>query len=404
MKKLMTAALCGLVALGAGAQKANVDQAKKLAGKIDKIEEARALIQQALQNPETANQAETFYIAGKIEMDAYGKNEEHLLLSPDKAQSPLDMANELLNGYNYWIQVFPLDQLPNEKGEVKPKHTKELQGKISGRANDFFQAGGTFYNEKMYYPQAYQAFMIYGDMPDMEVLGKNRPNYPDTIRATAYFNAGLAAWSANEVDKAALAFKRARENNYNDPAAAVYEIASWQNIEQNDSTRGDEAKNAIYAAAKAGYEQFGMDQPVFINNMVNSMINSGQEADAVAIVNDALTKYPDLASLYGLRAFIYDRMNKGNEAEADYRKAAELPNIDYETMRNVVTKLLSVGQQKWSDIDLGDPDAHVKKQDIKSNYFQKAKDYAEKAKGLENANQDDMDYLIERIDYQLNLR
>lgn len=401
MKKLMTMALCGLVGLCANAQKANVDAAKKLAGKTDKIEEARSLIKEAIANPETANQAETFYVAGKVEWDALNKNELNMAINPDKV-NPLDMANELLNGYNYFLQVFPLDLVPNEKGEVKPKYTKELQKKIPEKRDDFFNAGGTFFNEKMYYPQAYDAFMIYGDMPDLEVLGKNRPVIPDTIRATAYLNAGLAAWSANEVEKAALAFRKARENNYTEPSACIYEIACWQNIEQNDSTKGDEAKDRIFAAAKAGYEKFGMAQPVFLNNMVNSMINSGKEADAIALVNDAITNNPDNAALYGLRAFVNDRMGNDAASEADYRKAADMPNVDYETMRNAVTKLLRTGQQKWNDIELGDPESHAKKQAIKANYFQEAKRMAEKAKTLTD-DPGDMDYLIESVDYQLSL-
>ena len=405
MKKLMTATLCSLVVLGAGAQKANVDAAKKLAGKIDKIEEARALIQQALQNPETAGQLETLYIAGKIEMDAYEKNIANQALAPDKVQSEIDMSNELLNAYNFWTQVFPLDQLPNEKGEVKPKHTKELQKKIGSKFNDFFNAGGAFFNNKMY-PQAYDAFMIYGDMPEMEVLGKDRPEYADTIRATAYFNAGLAAWSDDDLDRAAVAFKKTRLNNYSDPSATIYEIACWQNIEQRDTTgsRSDEARDAIYDAAKSGYEKFGMSQPVFLNNMVNTMINSGRENQAVEIVNDAIANNPDMANLYGLRAFIYDRIGNESGAEADYRTAAELPNVDYETIRNAVSHLLRIGQEKWNNIELGDAESHNKKQDIRSNYFQKAKDYAEKAKTLENADNIYLDDIIERIDYILTLK
>ena len=59
MKKVITMALC-LTAVGSlSAQKVNVDNAKKLSGKFDKIEEARTLIRQAMENPETANDAQT---------------------------------------------------------------------------------------------------------------------------------------------------------------------------------------------------------------------------------------------------------------------------------------------------------------------------------------------------------
>lgn len=52
MKKFLTFALCMAAVGSMSAQKAVVDQAQKLAGKSDKISEARALINQAIANPE----------------------------------------------------------------------------------------------------------------------------------------------------------------------------------------------------------------------------------------------------------------------------------------------------------------------------------------------------------------
>lgn len=400
MKKIITYTLCSMALMTAGAQKANVEQAKKLSGKPEKIEEARSLIKEAIANPETSAQPLTYHTAGKIEWDAYDKNAGKQMTNPD-AVNPIEMAEELLNGYNYFLEVFPLDELPNEKGEIKPKFTKDLQKEIAKRQPLFWDNGAVLFNEKLY-PQAYDAFMIYADMPDLDLLGNQRPVTPDTIRSIAYFNAGIAAWSANEIDKAVVAFKRARENNYSTPDAAIYEIACWQNIQQNDSTRENEARDNIFIAAKGGYDKFGISQPVFLNNMVNSMINSGKENEALTLANDVIASNPDKASLYGLRAYLYDRMKNEDAAEADYRTAAQMNDVDYETMRNAVNKLLRIGQEKWNAIELGDPDIRAKKESVRTNYFEVAKKYAEKAKTLTD-DPSDMDYLIESIDYQLSL-
>lgn len=401
MKKCITLAMCCMAFLAMNAQKAVVDQAKKLSGKVDKIEEARSLINQAIQNPETSGDALTYYTAGKIEWDAYDKNNATRSTNPD-AVDPLAMSDELLNGYNYFVKVFPLDQIPNEKGEVKPKYTKELQKKIADKINNFFDAGAIYYGAKKYYPEAYKAFMIYGDMPDLQILGDKSPVVADTLRAAAYFNAGLAAWSGNELDDAAVAFQKARLNNYTEPEAYIYEIACWQNIEQTDESRENEARDKILDAAQAGFNKFGMAQPVFLNNMVNSMMNADKGNEALNIVNTALASYPDNATIYGLRAYVYDRLGQEAEAEADYRQAAEMPNVDYDTMKNAVKKLLRTGQEKWNQIELRDPNIVAKKESVKTEYFQQAKKYAEKAKTL-TENPDDMDYLIESIDYQLSL-
>lgn len=397
MKNFIILTLCGVAALSAGAQLTNVEAAKKLAGKTDKIEEARTIIQEAIANPETATSPMTYYIAGKIEWDAFDKNAAKQQTNPDGV-NPIDMSNQLLNGYDYYMMVFPLEQ-----NEAKPKYTKELQKKISEKTNKFWDAGANFFNAGKYYPEAYNAFMIFGNMPDLEVLGNQAPkDIPDTLRAIAFHNAGLAAWSANKVDEAAIAFGKARENNYSHPEAYIYELACWQNIEQTDSTRAKEAVNNIFRVARAGYEKFGMEPSVFFTNMVNTMVHEKEETEALNTINDAISKYPQNPALYGLRAFVYDYMDDEPNAEADYRKAACMDGVDYETLRNAVSKILRIGREKWNNIELGDPEIKQKKEFVRTNYFQVAKDWAEKAQGMAK-DPSDMDSIIESIDYQLSL-
>ena len=109
MKKMLTMALCLAAVASAGAQKANVEGAKKLSGKFDKIEEARNLIKQAMQNPETQNDANTYYVAGKIEFDAYDKGLQAAMINPeDPSANPEAMAQELLNGYDYFLKALQI--------------------------------------------------------------------------------------------------------------------------------------------------------------------------------------------------------------------------------------------------------------------------------------------------------
>ena len=207
MKRILSIALC-LAAVGvAGAQKANVDQASKLAGKTSDLNNARNLIKQAMENPETANDARTYFVAGKIEFDAYDNATKAQMINPDDPSAkPAVMADELMNGYKYFLKALPLDSLPDEKGKVKPRFSKDILNKIAGHANDFFTAGANYFNEKMYYPQAYEAFIVYGDLPESGFMGKAAALIPQDQIGTAYFNAGLSAYSGNNVEKSAEAF------------------------------------------------------------------------------------------------------------------------------------------------------------------------------------------------------
>ena len=399
MKKAVSIALCGLAIFSAGAQKANVEQAKKLCGKIDKISEARSLIKDAIQNPETSKDVLTYYTAGKIEWDAFDKEKGMLMINPNAEIDPDAMGEQLINGFRYFVEMLPLDSIPNAKGQVKPKYSKEVLKGMRDKTNDFFEAGANFFNTKKYYPQAYDAFMIYGDMTDQPFFGTDvkAPVIPDTIRATAYFNAGLAAWSGNKVEEASVAFHKARKNNYTGPEANIYEIACWQNLAQNDSTKTDIAVAKILDAAKDGFNKFGMTQPIFLNNMVNSMLNENLGPQALTEVNDAIAKYPDNAGLYGLRGYVYDRMEKEAEAEADYRKAADMPNVDFETLRTASRRIFRIGQQKWNAMEPGDT---ATRNEIKTKYFEAAKNLAERAKSL-NPQDGEIDGILENINYTL---
>lgn len=389
MKKIMTVVLCSLVTLGASAQKTNVEAAKKLAGKTDKIEEARSLIKQALENPETAGLADTYYIAGKIEWDAYDKNELNRAMNVGEVD-PLEMADQLINGYKYFVQVFPLDTFTNKKGEPKPKYTKELKGKISGKFDDFYTAGANYLSNPTLYPKAYEAFMIYGDMPDMEIMADRKLEVkdPQRSRANAYYYAGRAAYSAEQMDNAIGAFEKARKNGYESESPnedpALYEIATWQYIQQNDSTRVKEGNEKILDIARAGYQKYGISQPFYVNNVVNSLIQTDKNQEAINFINDAIASNPEESTLLSLRGFINDRMGNEEAAEADYRMAADMPNADHDTYINAISVLYRLGRQKMNDVELGDPDYHNKRKAIKDNYFQVAKKYAQADIDLQN--------------------
>ncbi|MDE5887695.1 MAG: hypothetical protein K2H46_08935 [Muribaculaceae bacterium] len=401
MNKLLTIALCLAAAGSMSAQKVSVDQAAKLSGKTDQLKQARELIQAAMENPETMNDPKTYYIAGKIEFDAFDNATKTKMINPDDpSANPVTMADELLKGYEYFLKALPLDSVPNEKGQVKPKYSKDIINKIAGHNGDFFTAGASYFNDKMYYPQAYDAFMIFGELPETGKLGKLAGLIDPTQIGTAFFNAGLAAYSGNEVEKAAKAFNKARVAGYPQPEAYIYEIACWQSVAQKDSEREKEAQANIFNIAKAGHEKFGLEQPLFINNMINSMVIDGNVDKALEQLNEVLAQNPDNAALYGLRGYVYDREGKDAESEADYRKAASLPSVDFETLKNASKKIFRIGTTKWNEIEGASAEATAARQNIKANYFESAKSIAEQAKAMK-ADDRDLQNVIESIDYAL---
>lgn len=398
MKKFITLALCMATVGAMSAQKATVDQAAKLSGKNAQIEEARKLIQEASANPETQNDARTYYVGGKIEFDAYDNTFKKQMINPqDPSINTLEMGQQLINGYNQFLKAMSLDSVPNAKGEIKPKYSKDIASKISGHYNDFFNAGGTLYNEQKYYPEAYEAFMIYGSLPQQHYASKEVKATPDSVSNTAFFNAGISAWQGQNLEAGAHAFKQARLNNSDNFQNYIYEIACWQNLASQDSTKVDQAKNEILEIATVGHEKFGLAQPIFINNLVNSLVLDGQLDAALAKVGEVIAQNPDNGALYGLRGYVNDRKGDDDASVADYKKAASFSDTDFETLKNAAKKIFKVGTQKWNNIEGATPE---QRNAIKVDYFQYAKDITDRAKSM-NAADNDLNYVIENIDYAL---
>ncbi len=399
MKKLLTFALC-LAAVGTmSAQKATVKAAKGMSGDPSKIEEARKLINEAMQNPETANDAETYYVAGKLEFDTFDKELTSKLIG--QTVDPLKMGQELLNGYKQFLKVIPLDQQPNEKGKVKPRFTKDVTNRIKGYQNDYNQAGVDFYNARKYYPEAYESFMIFAEMPDMEIMKNEKFNLPDTIRGEVYYYAGNAALFGNEFTKASEAFRKARKVGFTKPEAYSQELACWQTVVQRDSTMAETAKQKINEIAEEGNAKFGMSQPVFFFNIINFLVLDEKFDEALAKTNPIIEANPNDPALYGLRGFIYDRQGKDDESVADYKKSVSFQNANFEQLREAAAKIYRVGADKYNNINGNGEAEKAARLDVKNNYFQVAKDITDRAKAMATGKDSRLDYLIENIDYAL---
>lgn len=398
MKKLLTMAVCLGAVVGMNAQKAVVDQAAKLSGKDDKIAEARALISQAAENTETKNEARTYYVGGKIEFDAFDKARTKQMINPQDASiNPVQMAEQLMNGYKMYMKALPLDSIPNEKGQVKPKFASKMIAAINEHYNDYYNGAIAFYNEKKYYPEAYEAFLVYGSLPKSPIASKFVASVPDSVINQSLFNAGLSAYAANALTQSAAAFKLGRKNGSDNVQNYIYEIACWQYMAQNDSTMEEPAKVAIEEIAMDGFKKFGLSELLFIRNLLNAWVQDNKFDQALNLLDTQINQNGDNAALYGLRAYVYDRTNNDEKALADYRKAASLPDADFETLKSASRKIFNVGAVKLNALESNDA---AGRQQIKTEYFETAKNIAEKARSM-NPDDSTIDAILENIDYAL---
>lgn len=398
MKKILTMALCLTVAGTMSAQKFAVDQAEKLSGKADKIAEARSLLKQAAENPETANDVRTYYTGGKVEYAAY--DDAYKKLAINQNDPSLDfgaMGEELVNGYNQYLKALPFDSVPNVKGEIKPKYAKKMISEMLGHYNDYYQIGGMMLNKKLYTPTAYELFTIHASMADQPWASKQVKAVHDTIRANSYYLAGRVAHAANMVPEAIAAFQNARKLGYTNSENDLYELSCWQSIAANDSTQEAKAKEEIEKVARHGYETYGLGQDLFFKNLVISAAQQNKFDEALGLLNTEIAKNPELSWLYGVRSYVYELQGNDEAAITDYRKAASFENADFDTLRVAAGKLLNAGAEKWDAVSSTDKAA---REAIRAEYWIPAKAIAERAKNLKPDDRRILN-IIDRIDYVL---
>lgn len=404
MKKLTTTALCLAFLSGGIATAASpniVDQAEKatkgMTPKTSDLIEARNLIKEALANPEYNKDAKTYYVAGNIEMKLYDNGFNAKATGQNNSETdPIVMGAELMDGYNYLMMALPLDSVTDAKGKIKTKYSKDINKLIKDHNLDFFRVGADYYQAGKAYPEAYDAFMVYVNLPEDMMKDLNKLQ-PENV-SKAYFFGGLGAYNAGEYDKSAQAFKNARLTGFEGPDPYVNEMASWSAIVRGDESRANEARANMQDVAKAGYETFGLEQPLFINNLISAMVTDNKEAEAMSQVNGLIASNPDNSNLYGLRAYIYSVLNNDDEALADYTKAVSFENAPFEVLKNASEKFYRVGVAKFNELDFTAPDIAVAKQDVKSKYFDRARQYAQRANQVQSGDPE-VANLIDSIDY-----
>lgn len=397
MKKLFIIALCAATLTGANAQKANVDAAKKMAGKTEKITEARKAIQQAMQDPSTATAPNTYIVAADVEYKAYDSEKKKLGINATDASAEQKMVMD-----SYLLEAYPqvLNIIKYSDNDPKGKALQEAVKRFEKYAQNYYTAGANFYGAEKYYPEAYNAFMYFGDIATNPIM-VGHLNIPDSVAATSYYYAGLAGWSGKELEKATVAFANARKNGISDPQSFIYELATWQNLMQSDSTIVTKAQNAIFELSKAGFQKFGMDKPIFLSNMVSVLIDQNKGAEALNELNAIIATNPS-SFILGLRGFVNDRMGNEEASVNDYRTAANDPNADFETLVNAAKKIFRSGTEKWNAIDATQANASELRKQIRNDYFIASKSIVDIAKAKAPEGDTSLDYLMEQLEYALN--
>ena len=391
---LLTVALC-VAASASFAQKKVVNEAQSIAkGSNADFGEARTLIKGALENPETKDDAKTWYVAGFIEDQQFNAERAKQILG-QQPNEPV-MYEALYGILPYFQKAYELDQLPNEKGKVKPKYTKDIKSILSANHVYLFN-GGAYYFDKQEYKKAYDFFNQYVEISELPMFAGTQTAEKDSTFMTVQFYAAAAASLAKDSRLAIAALERAKNTPYRQ-----YDVYQYLCYEYGEARTAQDSV-MLEKTFEEGMQVFP-DSAFFLNNLINTYIYSNRNEKALEMLNVAIQKNPNDANLYNVMGRVYETGLKDYaNAEKNFQIALEKdPNLT-DALSNIGRIYYNQGGNKLSEANMiNDSKKYQEELSMAKDLFKKALPYYKKAHEAEPEKMDNM-IALRGIYYNLNM-
>ena len=392
MKRVLFSMVLLMAVSFAFAQEKNVKEAKSIAGEVKPdFAKAEQLINEALTNPETKDNAATWDVAGYIQKRINEKEMENAYLR--KPYDTLKVYNSVLNMYNYYVKCDELAQIPNEKGKIKNKYRSANSKTILAERPNLINGGIQYFNLNKN-EDALKYFAAYVDAATLPMMEKENLLEKDTILPQVAYYATLAADRVGDKDAVMKYAQYALKDKETRPIA-------MQLLTDAYKAKGDTAK--WVEKLQEGIVKFPENQ-YFFANLVDYYSSSNQNDKAMQFADDMLAKDPNNKLYLYVKAYLYHNMKDYEKAIEFYKKTLDIDPAYAEACSNLGLVYL-LQAQEYADkapADINDPNYATAQAEIKK-FYEAAKPYYEKARELKPDQKDLWLQGLYRVYYNLNM-
>ncbi|MDR1602499.1 MAG: tetratricopeptide repeat protein [Tannerella sp.] len=392
MKNVLLIIGLSLVTVTAFAQKKNVSAAERISKEAKpNYDEARNLIKSALEDPETKNDAKTWYIAGKVE-DAQFTAENMKQILGQQPNEPV-MYEALANSLPYFMKAYELDQQPDEKGKVKPKFAKNILGTLSSN-HVYYLNGGAYYFDQRDYKKACDFFEQYLDISDSPYFKGEKIAEKDSSYMIVQFYLAVASTQLGDSETAIRNLVRAKDTPYRQDD--VYHYLCYEYSQVQDSIN-------LEKTFEEGLAVFP-DSSYYLLNLISMYINSNRNEKAIQYLNTAIALDPNNPDLYQAMGSVFESEKNYDKAEENYLKAVELAPENPMALSNIGRVYYNQGVAKLGEANLiSDAALYNQEKNIAKDLFKKALPYFEKAYQLNPDERENM-VALRGIYYNLDMK
>ena len=325
-----------------------------------KLKEALATIDEAIdpssENAEkTLNWPRTWEVRGDIYQSVYQSEDESvkgLVVSP---------LSEALDSYK---KALELDEKGRFENSIKVKLTL-LTNDLTNQAVDAF--------EEQDYDQALESFENILEINEIDVIERDNPGLVDTV---IIFNAGLAAYNAEDYDKAIDYYGEAAEYGYN--GARTYSLMANAYQLKNDTVGALEI-------LQEGFEKYPKDNNV-LTSMIQIYLDLKKTEEAMTYLDMAINREPNNATFYFAKGTLHETMDQEDEAITAYENAIELKADYFDANYNLGALFYNKGVQQIevaNSIPTSENERYEEELDKADKWFENALPYMEKCLELE---------------------
>ncbi len=344
---------------GAFAQKGKVTSAQNLkdTGKLDKALEA---IKEAV---DPSNEKAAKSIPWPKTWEVRGEIYQALFVASDEAVKKLsdDPLTVALDSYKKALEL-----------DEKDKFSKSIKIKLTLLTNDLTnQAVQAFQDED--YNKALKSFEQILEIQEIDIVKVDNPDAVDTV---ILFNSGLAAFNAENYDKAIQYYGEAAKYGYN--GARTYSLIANSYQLKKDTT-------GALQTLKEGFEKYPEDNGV-LTSLIQIYLDMNKTDDAMKYLDMAIAQDPTNTTYYFAQGTLYEKLGDEENAIKTYEKAIEIDAEFFNANYNLGALYYNKGV-KQIEVANSIPasenkkyEAELKKADV---WFEKALPYMEKCNTLQ---------------------
>ena len=381
MKRVLFSMVLLLAAIFIFAQEKNIKEAKSIANEVKPdFAKAESLINQALTNPETKDNADAWDVAGFIQRRRSEKEMENAYLR--KPYDTLQVYNSALNMCKYYFKCDELAQIPNEKGKIKNKYRKANAASILAERGNLINGGIQYFNSASQKEgaaatednkKALEFFATYINIATNQMFEKENLLQTDTVLPQIAYYASLTAAKMEDYPNVLKYAPYAK----NDKEVGKY---AMEFISTALKAQGDTI-NWI-ASLKEGIQKYP-DHSFFFGHLIDYYSNNNKYDEAMQFADDMLAKNPNNTFYLYVKGYLYHNMKDYDKAIEFYTKTIEVDPNYAEAYSNLglIYCLQAQDFSETATTDVNDSKYKADQVTLKA-FYEKARPNYEKAREL----------------------